>query len=133
MDNQNTTQQVIKDESIPMELRGFLETIINDTGLTFTDAQAREEMVKQLYARLDNFISASIIKNLPSEHLEQFMKMTEEGKTQDEIQQYLAEKMPEASNVFAKTFVEFRELILGKVDESRNGQEQVTTNNQSNQ
>lgn len=105
---------------IPQEIREFLESLLNDAGMTALDEAMREEMIKELYARLDHFLTARIIDNMPPEHLEEFIKMNEEKKSQAEIEQYLKAKMPNAQGVFTQAFAEFRDLYLGNVAVARN-------------
>ncbi len=105
---------------IPDEVRTFLEGLLSDAGMTTLDDQMKEEMIKELYARLDSFITSSIVANLPPEHLDAFIKLNEEKKTQAEIEGFLTEKMPNAKDIFTKAFSDFRALYLGNVSVSRN-------------
>ncbi|EKD90831.1 MAG: hypothetical protein ACD_30C00081G0002 [uncultured bacterium] len=114
MDN---TQQILQ---IPPDVRSFLEGLLTDAGMTSLDDEMREEMLKELYGRLDNHLSATIIDNLPPENLDEFIKLNEDGKTKEEIESYLKEKMPNAQEVLAKAFIEFRDLYLGNVTVARN-------------
>lgn len=112
MDNTNDAQ-------INPDVRSFLENLLKDAGMTLDD-QMREEMIKELYARLDNYITTAIIDNLPAENLEEFIKMNEEKKSKEELEQFLKNKMPNAQEVFAKAFADFRALYLGNVAVARN-------------
>lgn len=105
---------------IPSEIRTFLESILQDAGMLTTDASMKEEMIKELYARLDNFITTTIINNLPSEHLDAFIKLNEEKKPKNEIEQFLKDKMPKSQEVMTRAFAEFRDLYLKNVMVSRN-------------
>lgn len=105
---------------IPPEVRNFLEGILTDAGMTTLDDQMREEMIKELYARLDNYITSAIVDKLPPEDTEAFIRLNEEKKSQEEIQQFLQDKLPNAQEVFALTFAQFRELYLGNVSAARN-------------
>ena len=104
---------------IPAEIRAYLAGLLNDANMTTLDDTMREEMIKELYARLDNFITTAIIDNLPPEHMDAFIKLNEEKKPQPEIEAFLKEKMPNYQEVFAKAFAEFRDLYLGNVAVSR--------------
>lgn len=105
---------------IPEEIQTFLEGLLKDAGMTTLDSEMREEMVKELFARLDNYMTSVIIDNLPSEHLEAFIKMNEEKKSREEIEKFLKDNMPNATEVFAKALVDFRELYLGNITTARN-------------
>ena len=105
---------------IPPEVRNFLEGILTDAGMTTLDDEMREEMIKELYARLDNYITSAIVSKLPSEYSEEFIRLNEEKKSQQEIQQFLQDKLPNAQETFALAFSEFRDLYLGNVTVARN-------------
>lgn len=104
---------------IPAEIRAYLEGLLADANMTIDDS-VREEMIKELYARLDNFITTAIVDNLPPEHLDNFIKMSEDKKPQAEIEAFLKEKMPNYQEVFTRAFAQFRDLYLGNVAVSRN-------------
>lgn len=126
MDDQTTTQQANQLE-IPSEVRTFLEGLLTDAGMTTLDEGMRGEMVKELYARLDNYMTSVIVDNLPAEHLDAFIKMNEEKKPRNEVEQFLKEKMPNTQEVFAKAFADFRDLYLGNVTVARNAPEPAKT------
>ena len=101
--------------TIPPEIRSFLESLLKDTNMRTVDDEVREEMIKELYIRLDDFLTNAIIEHLPEEHLDDFITMNEQGKPMAEMQQFLIEKMPGASQVFATAFDDFRSLYLSSV------------------
>jgi len=109
----------MQDLEIPQEVRSFLEGMLLDANMTLDD-ETREEMIKELYARLDNYLVTVIVDNLPPEHLDDFIKLNEEKRTQEEINQFLQDKMPNAKEVFARAFVDFREMYLGNIEKARN-------------
>jgi hypothetical protein len=110
------------DLQIPQEVRGFLESMLAEANMDVDDA-TREEMIKELYARLDNYLVTVIVNNLPAEHLDDFVKLNEEKRPQEEINTFLEQKMPNAKEVFAKAFVDFRQFYLGGVATARNPEE----------
>lgn len=111
--------------SIPPEVRTFLEGLLADAGMKTLDEGMKEEMVKELYARLDNFLTSTIIDNLPPENIEEFIKMNEEKRPKAEIEQYLKDKIANSQDVFTKAFMDFRELYLGNIAVARNAPAQA--------
>lgn len=105
---------------ITQEVRTFLEGLLQDAGMTFTDNEMKEEMVKELYVRLDNYIASAVVDYLPKEHFDTFIKMNEEKKSKQEIENFLKEKIPDAQNVFTKAFSDFRAMYLGNITVARN-------------
>lgn len=120
MDNQTAASQVNPRLEISNEIRTFLEGLLQDAGMLIPDAIMKEEMIKELYVRLDNFITTAIIDNLPAEHLETFIKLNEDKKPKNEIEQFLKDKMPNAQEVMTRTFMEFRDFYLKNVTMVRN-------------
>lgn len=126
MDSQTPVQNVTSVNeglNVPSEVRNFLESLLQDAGMTALDTEMKEEMLKELYTRLDNFLTSTIIDNLPAEQLDTFIRMNEEKRSKTEIEQFLQEKLPNVSEIFSRAFMEFRDLYLGNVTVARNAPE----------
>jgi len=100
---------------IPTEVRTFLEGLLQDGGITTLDDNMHEEMIKELYARLDNLITTSIIENMPPEKLDVFIRMNEEKRPKEEVEQFLKDNLPNFSEVLSEAFIKFREVYLGNL------------------
>ncbi len=100
---------------IPPEIRGFIENLIREAGITPIDDAMNEEIILEIYSRLDNFITTTITENMPPEHLDEFIKLNEENRPKEEIEAFMREKMPNSQDIFAKAFVDFRDIYLGNV------------------
>ncbi len=111
MDNINPSQN----PTIPDEMRTYIIGLLNDASMGDMDPDLREEMIKEIFERLDKYITSVIIENLSAESVETFIKMNEEKRSQAEIQKFMMENIPNATEVMTKAFVDFRELYLGKV------------------
>lgn len=117
--------------AIPPEIHTFLDGLLTDAGITTLDNDTREEMIKELFVRLDHYITTVLIEKLPPENLDEFMKLNEEKKPMSEIQKYLMSKMPNAAEIFATAFAEFRDLYLGNVTTVRDVTRDVSSQNLS--
>ena len=106
--------------TIPPEVRSFLEGILKDANMTTLDESMREEMINELFARLDAYMASVIVDNLPAENLEEFTKMNEDKKSQAEIEEYLKPKVPNAQEILTKAFMDFRDMYLRNVTVARN-------------
>lgn len=106
---QSTAGQI----QIPQEIRGFLDNLLQEAGMVDLDEQTHEDMLQELYKRLDHYIVTVIVSNLPNEHLDEFIKMNQEKRPQEEIQQFLQQKLPQSDAILAKAFVDFKDLYLG--------------------
>jgi Protein of unknown function (DUF5663) len=109
-----------KPVEIPQEIRTFLESLLKDAGMTSLDKEMHESMLKELFLRLDNFMLTTIVEGLPAEKLEEFTKMSEGNTDRVALEAYLKEHIPNATEVFARAMLEFRDLYLGGVETSRN-------------
>lgn len=114
-----------KNLEIPAEIRNFLDGLLTDAGMMDLDEAMHEEMIKELYERLDKFMLTTIVESLPGEKLTEFTKMAEGGKGREELEIYLKANIPEADKVFARAMLAFRDLYLGNVAVSRNAKPAV--------
>lgn len=105
---------------IPPEIRGFLEGILADANMTSLDEQMHEEMIEQLFVRLDNFIISRIVEALPADKLDEFIGMQEKGAQKPEVEAYIKQHIPDAQQVFTDAFTEFRQIYLRNVSVARN-------------
>lgn len=121
--------QSVQSVQIPQEIRTFLEGIIGEANMTSLDAAMHEEMLQQMFSRLDQHLTSVIMENLPQDKLDEFIKMNEEKKPQEEIQAYLQQQIPNVQDIMTNAFTEFRNVYLGSVDVSRNAP--VDTNQSS--
>lgn len=117
---QPTTQSGDQSTQITPEIRSFLESLLADANMTTLDDGVKEEMISELYARLDNFLSSHLVDSLPPEEVENFITMNGEGKSKEEVEQFLKDKIPNSEQVFTDAFIEFRNMYLGNVAVSRN-------------
>lgn len=108
------------DLQIDPQVKIFIDNLLKDAGMTSVDEAMREEMVKELYVRLDNYLASVIAENLPQEHFDEFIKLNEEKKSREEVEKFLKDKVPDVDQVFAKAFAYFRTMYLGNVAVARN-------------
>jgi hypothetical protein len=107
---------------IPPDIRNYLESILQEAGMLTLDDQTKEGMIQELFFQLDNFLASLIVKNLKPEDLEAFIKMNEEKSSKEEIEKFVQEKLPNAQEIFANAFSEFKRLYIENVQSSRDKQ-----------
>lgn len=103
---------------IPEEIKTYLTGLISDSGMVL-EAQMKEEMLKELFARLDSYMTSVIVEKLSAEDVEVFIKMNEDKKPKEEIEQFIKTKLPNSQEVFTNAFIDFRNLYLGNVAANR--------------
>lgn len=123
---QQTTAQTNPQITIPKEIRPFLEELIKDANLSSPDADMQEGMIQELYERLDSYLASVIVEKLHPEDIETFIKMNEDKKSREEIQKFLQDKLPNAQDVFAGAFIDFRDLYVKGVADAKNAAESTT-------
>lgn len=97
---------------IPAEIRSYLEGLIQEANVPSFDGRAKEELIQYLFERLDKYLSAKIVENMPAEDTEILIKMNEEGKSQEEISEFMKEHMENPQEVFTRAFIDFRDFYL---------------------
>lgn len=100
---------------IPAEISTYLNNLLIDAGMDAIDDVMREEMIKELFVRLDAYISQVIVEELPDDTFDQFIKLHEEQKPQAEIEKFLTDNVPNIQDVMGKAFADFREMYLANV------------------
>ncbi len=108
-----------KPTEISPQVRTFLDGLLDDAGIRPLDDLHHEEMVKELFARLDQYITAVILDALPPEYMEEFVAMSEQGKPMKEINAFVEAHVPNAQDVLTKALADFRQEYLGGVATSR--------------
>ncbi|HLL60841.1 MAG TPA: DUF5663 domain-containing protein [Candidatus Nitrosocosmicus sp.] len=117
------TTNLQQDIKIPQDIRTFLEGILQDAGMVTLDDATREEMIKELFVRLDKHLTNTIVEAMPDEHIEEFLSMQEQNKPREELEQFIIDKIPNNQQVFLNAFSTFRDEYLGSVDEAKKEQD----------
>jgi len=107
---------------IPVEIRAYLEDLILEAQVPVFDDKAKAELVQYLFERLDRFLAAKIVENMKPEDTETFIKMNEEKKSREEIDQFIKDHMQNAQEVFTRAFVDFRDFYLTAQANMKEGQ-----------
>ena len=107
---------------IPEDIRNYLDSILQEAGMLTLDDKMREGMIQELFYQLDNYLASVIVKRLEPEDLETFIKMNEEKKSKEEIEQFIKQALPNAQQIFSEAFVEFKKLYLENVETARDKQ-----------
>lgn len=108
--------------NIPQDIRQYLEDMLQDAGMLTLDDASRESMIQELFVQLDNYIASLIVQNLQPADLEIFIKMNEERKPKEDIEQFIKDRLPNAQELFTNAFIDFRNLYMQNVEASRTDQ-----------
>ncbi|EKD48294.1 MAG: hypothetical protein ACD_65C00027G0001 [uncultured bacterium] len=94
---------------IDSNIRKFLTDLIVEKG-----QQPTEELIGELYPKLEEQLVMSVLKALPPDKQGDFQHEMEEGEmTPEQVQQYVVRYVPNYQQVFMDAFAEFRGGYLG--------------------
>jgi len=93
----------------------YLKEILRDADLLSSSKALNEEIMQELFVRLDNYLSVVILNHLPSNKIEEYIRMIEEGQPKHEIERFLTTNIPNTTDVFKNAFIDFRNLFLSKI------------------
>ncbi|MEK7571456.1 MAG: DUF5663 domain-containing protein [Patescibacteria group bacterium] len=104
---------------IPDDIRTYLEGLLAESDTLTLDDSMREDMLQELFVQLENYLTSVIVNNLEPDDLEAFIKMNEEKKSKEEIEQFVQAKLPNAQDIFTNAFIEFRKMYVGNVQSKK--------------
>jgi|GEM_PF-1168240 len=122
----DTTTQA---REIPPEIRAYLEQLLADANMFVADEKLHEDILQDLYDKLDEFIAIKVVESLPADKLAVFTQMNNEQKSKEEIEQFLKDAIPNAQEVMKNIFFEFRDIYLhpeGTDQRNSTGQDEET-------
>ena len=108
------------------QTRTFLETLVARAHLTPLPEGVRDAMILELADDLNAYMAAGIVQHLGDTDVQTFIKMNEENKPQDELQDFLNAHIPDASTVFAQVLNDFASSYLEGVEKSKQARDAVT-------
>lgn len=91
-------QQLMKEQGIPDDL----------------DPQVRVELAKEITEQANDYINYRLIQSMSDEAAEKFADMLEDDSMQEhDIQQYIADNVPDVQAAVTAALVDFRSVYLG--------------------
>ncbi len=95
-------------------LNTFVESLIEEKGLSDLDSAMLAEMKNDLMNRIEDRLNMVIIKNMPGINIAEFEKMMDEEKSDEELQKFVEEKIPDITALVAVDLAHFKDVYLGK-------------------
>lgn len=89
--------QLIKEKNFPKDL----------------DEAVKKQIKKDLMFRLNDYINAKLVAALPEKEVEEFEKLLEKKASQEEVQKFFQDKIPNLSTFLSQVFLDFRKTYLG--------------------
>jgi hypothetical protein len=104
---------MLKELSAEQYVNDFLEALLDEAGMDTMSVEVREQMLKDLHARLQDRFFGDVVINLSESDLTEFRTMTDSGASQEKLEKFIEEHIPNAPEVFAKSMMTFRNDYLG--------------------
>lgn len=105
MDNQQS--------QIPADMRAYLENLLEDANINLTP-ELKENMLYDLYLRLEKKLIADAIENMEPADVEEFTKLIQSQNNKEVIDQFIKSHLPNAQEIFTESLVDFKtDFIVG--------------------
>ena len=96
----------------PKDLKSYVSWVIDQKPeLKDTPADVKAELQKQFEERLENLVNAAILAEVPESELEHFQRLLNHG-TEEDIQKFCDQVVPNLDEVVARVLVQFRNEYL---------------------
>lgn len=90
----------------------FIGRLISEKKIVGVSGEVLDQMKADLYQRVEDLINASILRRVPQTKLGEFQDILETG-SDDDVQKFCKEVIPDIDSVVAQTLLSFRNTYLG--------------------
>ncbi len=94
------------------KLREFATNLVKQKNFQGLDGETFNNLVDDVYDRLEERVNAVIMANLPPEKLEDLDKLMESG-SKEELSDFCEKNVPNLQNVITEALVEFQKTYMG--------------------
>lgn len=92
----------------------FIDRLIQEKGLESLEPELLNQVKTDLKDRIEDIINATILEKLTPEKLADFEKLLDSKASDETIQKFCKENIPNLEEVLARVFLDFRQTYLGK-------------------
>lgn len=92
---------------------GFIDDLIKEKGFVGLEPEVMTELRNQMLKKLDDFVAAKVIAALSDEDVKKFEVMLRAGSSNQDIQKFTTEHIPDFVNFLTNALLEFRGVYLG--------------------
>jgi hypothetical protein len=93
-------------------VRLFLDDLLDEKGIFFSSPETREQMIQDLYVRLQKFFLLTLAQELSPADGNQLAQMIENQAPESTIQAFLQLKIPNLQDKLVDLFLTFRSIYL---------------------
>lgn len=95
-------------------LNTFVESLIEEKGLSYLDDLMLAEMKNDLLNRIEDRLNVVIVQNMPEANMAEFEKMMDDKASDEELQKFCEKNIPDLSSLVAIDLARFKDVYLGK-------------------
>ncbi len=103
-------------KKITPQMQLFLENLLLDSGLKFTDEFTKQKMIEDLYFKLDEFLGIVIEENLSDDDLVEYFNLRVVNTKAETLEKFLKTKIPNFDNLISMAMLEFRNVYLSSLN-----------------
>jgi len=97
----------------PAEIKNFLEEVIEEANIKNPTPELKEAMMGDLAGRLEQWLMMTVAKHLEPADSDGLEKLLEQKVSQEEIQSFLGQRIPDISAIIAQSMLDFKNAYLG--------------------
>lgn len=94
-------------------LNDYVETLIKDKQYTTLTPAAHEELKQDILQRVHDYLLAKTIAKLSDEQVKSLNALLEQKPSDDQVQQFIADSIPDSASFIGDTLFQFRQTYLG--------------------
>lgn len=103
---------------IPADIRTYLENLLEDANINLTP-ELKENMLYDLYLRLEKKLIADAIENMEPADVEEFTQLIQSQNNKEVIDQFIKSHLSNAQEIFVQSLVDFKtDFIVGSTQEN---------------
>jgi len=95
------------------EIQKFLEELLEEANIKNPTPELKEAMIGDLSGRLEQWLMMTVAKHLEPEDGAALEKLLEQKVSQDEIQSFLGQRIPDINTIIAQAMLDFKNAYLG--------------------
>ncbi|MBD3300794.1 MAG: hypothetical protein GF347_05590 [Candidatus Moranbacteria bacterium] len=100
-----------KKQESPQSVEDFVDHLMELKGLTKLEPEIREQVKREIFARVKEFIYARMLEEMPKDKLDEFERLLEEG-DQEKMIAFNEKHLPNLQDLITQSLIEFEKQYL---------------------
>lgn len=99
-------------QNFSSQTKAFFDRIFEEAGFQNLSPALKEKMYQDLTSRLSEWLFQDTKKHLSKEQLKKFEDLVAQGASQEELQAFLLQNIPDCQNIIAQSMLNFKDTFL---------------------